>query len=149
MTWPPDGMRRVRRHDPARHQPVERHPDTGQMLLDSGSRPLALQQFDICGHMHRLDPREFADPLSFGPVQEGASGPRIGRPRVFVADVDGEEFEEAPRDRLPAPSIIAGSVGPVSKSASARFVLTAVTSSGPLRPDGRCGAAGIVESRGR
>src|ERR1019366_8844324 len=97
MARPPDGVRGVRRHYLPRYQPVEQHAYTGEMLLDRGSRPLTLQQFDICGHMHRLDASKFANPLPFAPAQEGTSGPRICGPRVFVADIDGEEFEEAPR----------------------------------------------------
>jgi hypothetical protein len=47
--------------------------------------------------MHRLDAPELANPLPFAPAQEGTGSPRIRRPRVFVAAIDGEEFEEAPR----------------------------------------------------
>jgi hypothetical protein len=71
------------------------------MLLDCRSRTLALQQFDIGGHMHGLDASWFANPLPFAPGQESRRCSRIGRPRVFVTDIDGEEFEEAPRGPLP------------------------------------------------
>jgi len=47
--------------------------------------------------MHRLNAPQLVNPLPFTPAQEGSRGPRIGRPRVAVADVDGEEFEEAQR----------------------------------------------------
>src|ERR1035438_5465675 len=103
MTRPPDGVRGVRWHHLPGYEPVKQHPDAGQMLLDRGSRPLALQQFDIRGDMRRLDAPEFANPLPFAPAQEYSSGPRIGRPCVLVADIDGEEFEEAPRGPLPGP----------------------------------------------
>jgi hypothetical protein len=70
-------------------------------LLNGGSRALRLQQFDICGHMHRLNAPQLADPLPFAPAQEVSSGAAIRRPRVFVADVDGEVFEEAQRGPIP------------------------------------------------
>src|SRR5665213_2245003 len=73
------------------------------MLLDRRSRPLALQQFDIRGHVHRLNAPQVANPLPFTPAQEGSSRPRICCPRVPVADVDGEEFEEAQRGPIPCP----------------------------------------------
>ena len=73
------------------------------MLLDGRGRPLSLQLLDIRGDMDRLDAPEFANPLPLAPAQESARRPRIGRPRVFVADVDGEEFEEAPHGSRPCP----------------------------------------------
>src|ERR1017187_597444 len=103
MTWPPDGVRRIRRHDLSYYQPVEKHADGGQMLLDRGSRPLTVQLLDIGRNMHRLHPPQFANSLPFAPAQEISGGPRIRRPRVFVTDVDGEEFEEAKRGTLPCP----------------------------------------------
>src|ERR1017187_8583927 len=101
MTRPPDGVRRVRRHHLPDDEPVEQHADTGQMLLDRGSRALALQQFDIRGHMYRLDAPERVNPLPFAPVQEVSRGPRISGPRIPVADVDSEVFEEAQRGSIP------------------------------------------------
>jgi hypothetical protein len=47
------------------HEPVKQsnnNPDTGQMLLYSGSRPLAPQKFDIRGHVHRLNAPERLNP---------------------------------------------------------------------------------------
>src|ERR1017187_338772 len=92
MARPPDGMRRIGRDHLPRYQPIEQHPDTGEVLLDRGGRPLPLQLLDIRGHMHRLDAPEFTNPLPLAPAQESSSGPRIRRPRVAVADSDGEEF---------------------------------------------------------
>ena len=71
------------------------------MLLDRGSRALRLQQFDIRGHMHRLNAPQLANPLPFTPAQEVSCGARVCRPRVAVADVDGEVFEEAPLGPIP------------------------------------------------
>jgi hypothetical protein len=41
MARPANGVRRIRGHDLAHHQPVEQHPDTGQMLLDGRRGPFA------------------------------------------------------------------------------------------------------------
>jgi hypothetical protein len=70
------------------------------MSLNRGCGRLAPQQFDIRGHMHRLDAPEFANPLPFALPEESASGPCLRRPRVLVADIDGEEFEEAQADAV-------------------------------------------------
>jgi hypothetical protein len=53
--------------------------------------------------MHRLDAPEFANPLPFAPAQECTSSPRVCGARVFVADVDGEEFKETPCSPIPCP----------------------------------------------
>jgi len=63
---------------------------------------LVLQQLDVSGDMHRLQHApERINPLPVAPVQKGGSGPRISGPRVPVADVDGEVFEEAQRGPIP------------------------------------------------
>ena len=72
------------------------------MLLDRGSRALRLQQLDVSGDMQRLQHApERINPLPVAPVQKGGSGPRISGPRVPVADVDGEVFEDAQRGPIP------------------------------------------------
>ena len=52
--------------------------------------------FDIGGDVNRLNR---ADSLPFAPTQE-FGGATVGRAGIRIADIDGEEFEEAPR---PAP----------------------------------------------
>src|ERR1039457_159503 len=54
--------------------------------------------------MYRLGTPELVNSLPFAPAQEIPGRPRVCGPRVPVADVDGEEFEEAPRGGLPCPS---------------------------------------------
>jgi len=96
------------------HKPVEQHADAGQMLLDRGSRALALQQFDVSGDVHRLHTPQLANPPPFAPAQKISRGPRVSRagrrvlsggdpqaPSVAVADGDGEEFEEAQGGGVP------------------------------------------------
>ena len=88
-------MRRVRRHDLAGHQPVEHHADAGEMLLDRRRRHFPAELLDIGGDMDRLNVPELARPVLRAPLQKVACSARICRPRVPVADVDREEFQEA------------------------------------------------------
>jgi hypothetical protein len=86
--------RRIRRHHLPDDEPVEQHPNTGQML-----------QLSACpcssGHMNRPNTSECVNPLPFTPEEEVSRGPRIDRPRVLVADVHGEVFEVAQRGPIP------------------------------------------------
>jgi hypothetical protein len=59
--------------------------------------PDAYREGGIRGHMHRLNPPERVNPRPFTPAEEVIRGPRISRPRVPVADVDGEELNETQR----------------------------------------------------
>ena len=54
-----------------------------------------LQQFDMSRDMYRLHAPQLANPRPFAPVQKVSRRSCISRPRVPVADVDGELFEEA------------------------------------------------------
>jgi hypothetical protein len=47
--------------------------------------------------MHRLHVLQRGNPLPFTPAHEHGGGASICRPRVFVANVDGEELDEAKR----------------------------------------------------
>ena len=96
-------MRWVRRHHLPRHQPIEQHTDAGQVLLDGGRRHFLGELLDIGGDMHRLHVLQPVNPLPFAPVQKRSGSAAISFARVFVADVDGEEFEEAQRGPLPCP----------------------------------------------
>src|SRR5271166_6370094 len=73
------------------------------MLLDRGSPPLPLQSLDIRRHMHRLHVFEAANSLPFAPAEEGAGSPPVSGASVGVADVDGEELDEAPGGALACP----------------------------------------------
>ena len=55
-------------------------------------------------NVHRLDAGEFGNSLPGAPAQEVADCSRVCCPRVPIADIHGEEFEEAERGRLPCPS---------------------------------------------
>jgi hypothetical protein len=66
------------------------------MLLDRGRGELALQLLDVGGDVHRLDLAQLGQPRPcFTPAEKHGGGAGISRPRVLVADVDGEEFGKA------------------------------------------------------
>jgi len=108
---PAHGMRRVKRQHLARHQPIKQHPDTGEMLLNGRRFAGGLQLFDIACHMHRPHVLDAHDAPALAPAQERAGRLPVGRTGVLIADVDGEEFEEAPGGPSPARSISAGNLG--------------------------------------
>jgi hypothetical protein len=70
-------MRRIRWHHLAGYQPIEKHPDRREMLLDRRRRPLRLQRLDIGGHVDGLHLAELADPLPYTPAQKSAGSSRI------------------------------------------------------------------------
>ena len=103
VPWPTHGMRRVGRQHLARHQPVKQHADTGQMLLNGGRFAGGLQLLDIACHMHRPHVLDAHDAPALAPAQERAGRLPVGRAGVLVADIDREEFNEAPRGPFPCP----------------------------------------------
>jgi hypothetical protein len=86
-------MRRIGRHHLAGHQPVKQHADAGEVLL---YRAHLAQFLDVSGHMHRLYVLNARDASVLAPSQEGTGGTAISGAGVRVADVDGEELQEAP-----------------------------------------------------
>ncbi len=80
--------------DLADHQPVEQHADGGQPLLDGRRRKPASEALDPGGDVHGLDVEQTKAGL-VAPVEEFAGGAVIGFAGVRVADVGGEEFDEA------------------------------------------------------
>jgi hypothetical protein len=67
-----------------------------EVLLDGGSFHPALQLFDIRRDLHGLHLGQIRQILLFAPAQEFACGDAVGGAGFFVADVDGEEIQEAP-----------------------------------------------------
>ena len=82
--------------DLADHQPVEQHAHRRQMLLDAGRRVRRPELLDVGGHMHGLEEPELGQPPALAPAEEVRNGQSIGLPGVAVADVGGEELDEAP-----------------------------------------------------
>ena len=78
----------------ADHQPVEQHAYGRQPLLDAGRRKLPPEALDPGGDVYRLDVEQ-AEAGLVAPVEELSDRPVVGAARVRVADVGGEEFDEA------------------------------------------------------
>jgi hypothetical protein len=96
-------MGRVRRQHLARYQPIKQHADTGQMLLNGGRFACRQHLLDIARHMHGPHVFDAHDAPALAPAQEGDGRLAVGRAGVLVADIDGEEFEEAPGGPFPCP----------------------------------------------
>ena len=54
MLWPAHRVRRVDRDDLASDEPVEEHPDGGEVLLDAGLRHRFAEVLDVGGNVNRL-----------------------------------------------------------------------------------------------
>lgn len=63
--------------------------------------------------MQRLDLRQGHNPLPFAPAQKITRRPSVGCSGVRIADIDGEEFEQAARTPCPARVISVGNPPPV------------------------------------
>ena len=69
--------------------------DRGEPLLDARRRELACRGLDPGGDVHRLDGADRQHPGARALGQEFIGGAGVRAPRVRVADVGREEFEEA------------------------------------------------------
>jgi hypothetical protein len=90
----------VDRHHLAGHQPVEQMTDRSEPLLDARRGELARADLDPGGDVHRLHGRDRWHAGGGAPGQKFLSGPGVGAARVRVANLGGEEFEEAHRGAL-------------------------------------------------
>jgi hypothetical protein len=86
---------RVDRSDLAGDQPIEQMADRGEPLLDARRRQLARTGLDPGGDVHRLHRADRRRARACAPSQEFIGGAGKGSARVGVADIRGEEFEEA------------------------------------------------------
>ena len=93
---------RIDRHDLAGHQPIEQVADRGELLLDGRRRHLAGLRLDPGRDVQRRDLRQRRHAGVGAPGQKLRDGAAVGAPRVRVADVGGEEFEEADAGGSPA-----------------------------------------------
>jgi hypothetical protein len=92
---PAHSVRRVDRHDLAIDQPVKQVAQRREPLLDRGRGEFAGRSLDPCADVHRLyvGDRQHSDVRALG--QRFLCGAVVGPPRVRIADVGREEFEEA------------------------------------------------------
>ena len=94
---PAHGTGRVGFEHLANHKPVEQHPQSCEVDLDRGRCQAGAQGLDVGRDVHRLDVLQVAEAVLFPPGGEGLHGAGIGPARVRVADVGGEELDEALR----------------------------------------------------
>ena len=90
------GMGRVDFENLAGDEPVEEHPESGQVLLYRGRRHMTLQVLDESGDVEGLDAGQLGQAVGFAPVGETAGRVQVGAAGVVVVDLCGEEFEKAP-----------------------------------------------------
>jgi hypothetical protein len=90
-----DRRGRIRRHHLAGDQPVEQHPDRGQLLLDRRRRNLDLQLLYISSNVVRPDRRRYQTAI-FTSREKLIARPGIGTASIWVADVGGKEFDIPP-----------------------------------------------------
>ena len=83
-------------HDVAGDQPIEQHPDRGQVLLDGRFGVRAAELLDVAGNVHRRHPGKIVQTSRRAPGREGLNGLEVGAAGMRVADVDGEKLPEAP-----------------------------------------------------
>ena len=88
-------MGRVALHDVPGHQPVEEHPDRGQVLFDGRLRVRASELLDIRRDVHRRHPGQIPQAFLVAPGGESLDGFEVGAAGIGVADIDGEELPEA------------------------------------------------------
>jgi hypothetical protein len=90
-------MGRIRVDNMAGHQPIEEHPDRGQVLLDGGWRELVLQVVHESDNVARLDLRELVKVFGSVPAGKTTGRVHIGSSRMGVVDLGREKLEEAAR----------------------------------------------------
>ena len=90
------GMGRVDFENLAGDEPVEEHPESGQVLLHRGGRHVPLQVLDEGGDVEGLDAGQLGQAVGFAPSGETAGRVQVGAAGVVVVDLRGEEFEKAP-----------------------------------------------------
>ena len=92
-------MRRIAGNDLAGDEPVKQHADAREVLFDSRNLAHLAHLRDV----HRLHVLDTGDAPAPAPGQEPARRKPVGRARVHIADIDGEEFKIAPDGPLPCP----------------------------------------------
>ena len=88
-----DGVGGVGFHHLAGDEPVEEHPQAGQVLLDSGCGVVGGEIGQVGGDVVALD-RGQGEAAFLGPGEEAEAIAVVGRPRVLVGDGVGEEGKE-------------------------------------------------------
>src|SRR5271157_149832 len=74
--------------------PPGRPPASQKVLFDAGRSPGLAELLDISCDMHRLDPIQPVKPNPIAPAEELRDRPGIGRSRIGIADIRGEELDK-------------------------------------------------------
>ena len=80
-------------------KPVEEHPAGGKLKLDGGRGDTHLKLLDIGSDMEGLNVSELGKAFGFAPGRESGRCLGIGSAGMRVADIGGEELEDAPGRR--------------------------------------------------
>ena len=91
---------RVDRHDLADYQPVEQMADRRQAQLDCRRRGVPPESLYPDGGVEWLHVADRGNAHARAPAEEVTHCAAVGPPGVWVADVGGEEFDEAKRGAL-------------------------------------------------
>ena len=86
--------RGVERQDLADDEPIEEHPQRGEVLLDARRRERSGELLDVGRDDHGLDLVE-REASALAPGGETAHGCEVREARVGISDVGGEELPEA------------------------------------------------------
>lgn len=97
VLWTAHRARGIRRNDLADHQPVEKHPHCGEVLLDGRLRERLAALLNVRSNNSRVDLLESLDSVCVAPAEKTADRLAVRASRVQVPDVCGEELNEAPR----------------------------------------------------
>ena len=92
----PYRMGRVGLHDVPGHQPIEEHPNRGQVLFDGRLRVRAAELLDVGRDVHRCHPGQISQTSTCAPGGKALDGFQIGAAGIGIANVDSEELPEAP-----------------------------------------------------
>ncbi len=87
------GRRRIHCDHLADDEPIEEHPNGGEMLFNSRGRVRLLASLYIYGHGNRLQIGK-AEPTAFAPREELPHSPRVREARVPVPNICREELTD-------------------------------------------------------
>ena len=99
MLGSPDGGGRVVRHYLADDEPIEEHPDGGEVLLDGRSAVAGTELLDVRSDVNRAKARQ-VEAERLAPCEEAVTGVCVGSAGVRVADLRREELDVAERRSL-------------------------------------------------
>jgi hypothetical protein len=95
VLWASDDRGRVTAYYLADNQLIVEHPHRRQVLLDAWCRPGLAELLDVPGNMHQLNRIKPSKAPLLTPAEEIRHRPAIGGASVGIADIGGEELNEA------------------------------------------------------